>query len=115
MVDKLLQSSLLYIETVPEGPVLLGRPELKRSLLLVYDWAALELGSVNIYLGRRDGLREADEGQSQVHETVFVLLDILLAINDLSGTIKLIPCLPTSFSRLSHLVQLINCEGKRTQ
>ena len=61
-VDNLLEGRVvLELDTVPERPL-----------------------SVTILaLGRSDRLREAEEGQSKVDEPVLVLLNILLAIDDL--------------------------------
>ena len=61
---------------VLEGGVVL---ELKAIPKRPFDWAILGL------LGR-NGLREREEWQSNVNETIFKILKFILAINDLSTT-----------------------------
>ena len=67
MIDKLLHGHVaLDFEAVPERPLGGGSASENR------------LGSA-VFLGRSgDGFGEAEEGQSQIHETVFVRLDLLV-------------------------------------
>jgi hypothetical protein len=81
VVDEFLKSTLLYVETVPQGPVLLGRSELEVFYASV--WRPGLPYDLMTHLGRRDGLGETDEWQRQIDEAVLVLFNVLLAVNDL--------------------------------
>jgi hypothetical protein len=86
VIDELLQSPLLNVKAVPQGPILLGRTELwtnsdKRTHCL--------LMTRSTYFGWCDRLREADEGQRQVDETVLVFLDVLFTVDNLHARIRL--------------------------
>jgi len=81
IVNKLLKSTLLHVETVPQGPVLLGR-----SKLDVYIASATSSplpSHSTTHLGRCDRLGETDEWQGQVDEAILVLFNVLLSVNDL--------------------------------